>query len=108
MVASIQEFGFKIPVLARSDGEVIDGHLRLKAAQKLGIVEVPVILCDEWTAAQVKAFRLLVNRSVTWAEWDEALLAVEFSELKGLDFNLGLTGFGPDEVQACLAQLELQ
>jgi hypothetical protein len=42
-------------------------------AQKLGIGEVPVILCDEWTPAQVKAFRLLVNRSVTWAEWDEEL-----------------------------------
>ena len=65
MCGSIREFGFKIPVLARSDGEVVDGHLRLKAARKLGISEVPVMLCDEWSAAQVKAFRLLVNRSVT-------------------------------------------
>ena len=65
MVASIKEFGFKVPVLARSSGEVVDGHLRLKAAEKLGIAEVPVILCDDWTDAQVKAFRLLVNRSVT-------------------------------------------
>ena len=64
MAASIQEFGFKVPVLARSSGEVIDGHLRLKAAQKLGITEVPVILCDDWSEAQVRAFRLLVNRSV--------------------------------------------
>src|SRR6516162_5259370 len=58
MVASIREFGFKIPVLAKSNGDVVDGHLRLKAAQRLGITEVPVILCDEWTDAQVKAFRL--------------------------------------------------
>ena len=72
MVASISEFSFKVPVLARSDGEVVDGHLRLKAAQKLGIAEIPVILCDEWTPAQVKAFRLMVNRSVSWAEWDDA------------------------------------
>ncbi len=49
MVASIREYGFKIPVLARSDGEVVDGHLRLKAAKKLGLTEVPVILCDEWS-----------------------------------------------------------
>jgi ParB-like chromosome segregation protein Spo0J len=76
MCGSIREFGFKIPVLARSDGEVVDGHLRLKAARKLGITEVPVILCDEWTAAQAKAFRLIVNRSVTWADWDEELLAL--------------------------------
>src|ERR1700684_120205 len=61
MVSSIQEFGFKIPVLARSSGEIIDGHLRTKAALKMGIPEVPVILCDEWTEAQVKAFRILVN-----------------------------------------------
>src|SRR5919108_6473340 len=81
MSASIREFGFKIPVLARSDGEVIDGHLRLKAARKLDITEVPVILCDEWTPAQVKAFRLMVNRSVAWADWDEELLALELQEL---------------------------
>ena len=47
MCSSIREFGFKIPVLARSDGDVVDGHLRLKAARKLGITEIPVILCDE-------------------------------------------------------------
>src|SRR5258707_12755613 len=68
MCASIREFGFKIPCLVRSDGEIVDGHLRLKAARKLGITEIPVILCDEWTPAQVKAFRLMVNRSVTWAD----------------------------------------
>src|ERR1035441_6890769 len=74
MCASIREFGFKVPVLARSDGTVVDGHLRLKAARKLGSWPggdtngIPVILCDEWTPAQVKAFRLMVNRSVTWAD----------------------------------------
>ena len=55
MCGSIREFGFKIPCLARSNGELIDGHLRLKAARKLGLAEIPVILCDEWTPAQVKA-----------------------------------------------------
>lgn len=57
MAASIHEFGFKIPVLARSGGEVVDGHLRLKAAQKLGLSEVPVILCDEWTRGSVDSGR---------------------------------------------------
>jgi ParB-like chromosome segregation protein Spo0J len=77
MCSSIREFGFKIPVLAGSDGEVVDGHLRIKAARKLRIDEIPVILCDEWTPAQVKAFRLMVNRSVNWASWDDELLALE-------------------------------
>src|SRR5260370_40583889 len=77
MCGSIREFGFKIPVLARGDGEVVDGHLRLKAARKLGITEIPVILCDEWTEAQVKAFRLLVNRSVPWPDRDAELPSLE-------------------------------
>src|SRR5438128_9277804 len=103
MCASIREFGFKIPCLVRSDSEVVDGHLRLKAARKLGITEIPVILCDEWTPAQVKAFRLLVNRSVTWADWDEELLALELQEIQGLDFDLDLTGFEIPEIEDLLA-----
>src|SRR5579864_8746094 len=87
MVASIKEFGFKIPVLARSSGEVVDGHLRLKAAQVLGMQFVPVILCDEWSEAQVKAFRLMVNRSASWAEFDLELVALEIEELKALTFD---------------------
>ncbi len=103
MCASIREFGFKIPCLVRSDGEVVDGHLRLKAARKLGISEIPTILCDEWTPAQVKAFRLMVNRSVTWAEWDDDLIGLELLDLKNLDFDLGLTGFDDQELARLLA-----
>jgi ParB-like nuclease family protein len=102
MAASIREFGFKIPILAKSDGAVVDGHLRLKAAHKLQLTELPVILCDEWTDAQVKAFRLIVNRSVTWAEWDNELLAAEMQDLKELDFNLSLTGFDEAEIERLL------
>ncbi len=108
MCSSIREFGFKIPVLARSDGTVVDGHLRLKAARKLGswpggdTTSIPVILCDEWTPAQVKAFRLMVNRSVTWADWDDELLALELQELNEADFDLSLTGFDPKEIDDLL------
>ena len=100
MCASIREFGFAVPILAQSSGAVVDGHLRLKAGVKLGLAEVPVILCDGWTDAQVKAFRLMVNRSVGWAEWDMDALAVEFAELKGMDFDLALTGFDMREIDA--------
>jgi DNA modification methylase len=109
MCSSIREFGFKIPVLACSDGEVVDGHLRLKAARKLGswpggdTSSIPVILCDEWSPAQVKAFRLMVNRSVAWADWDESLLALELQELNAADFDLELTGFNPKEIDDLLA-----
>ncbi len=108
MCSSIREFGFKVPVLARSDGAVVDGHLRLKAARKLGswpggdTASIPVILCDEWTDAQVKAFRLLVNRSASWAAWDEELLTLELQELSEADFDLSLTGFDPKELDDLL------
>ena len=46
-----------------------------------------MILCDEWTPAQVKAFRLMVNRSVTWADWDDDLVALEMADLSALDFR---------------------
>jgi len=103
MCGSIREFGFKIPILARSDGEVIDGHLRLKAARKLSLSEAPVLLCDEWSPAQVRAFRLLVNRSATWADFDEELLALELQDLQEADFDLSLTGFEDEELARLLA-----
>lgn len=98
MVGVIKEFGFKLPVLVRSDGTVVDGHLRLKAAAVLALKSVPVILCDEWSEAQVKAFRLVVNRSVAWAEWDDELLGLELSELQEMELDLSLTGFESDEI----------
>ena len=102
MAESINTFGFKVPILALSNGEVVDGHLRLKGAEKTGIGEVPVVLCDEWSEAKVKAFRLLVNRSATWADFDAELVALELGDLKALDFDLGLTGFDEHEIDEYL------
>jgi ParB-like chromosome segregation protein Spo0J len=98
MASAIREFGFRVPIVARSDGSVVDGHLRLKAAQKLGLKEVPVALADELTEAQVKAFRILANKSANWAEWDTDLLKLELQELQELDFDLELTGFDAEEL----------
>jgi DNA modification methylase len=106
MCGSIREFGFKIPCLVRSDGEVIDGHLRLKAARRLGITDIPVILCDEWTSAQVRAFRLMVNRSATWADWDEELLALELADLRTSEVDLSLTGFDMKEIDELLLKFK--
>ena len=103
MAAAIREYGFRIPIVAKSDGSVVDGHLRLKAARKLGLTEVPVALADELTDAQIKAFRLIANRSATWAEWDTELLRLELGELNVLGFDLTLTGFGEIELGSLLA-----
>ncbi len=99
MASLIKEFGFKVPVVARSDGSVVDGHLRLMAARHLGMETVPVVLADEWTEAQVKAFRIAVNKSAEFAEWDTAMLKLEVEDLKELDFDLELTGFELPELE---------
>src|SRR5690348_5860080 len=69
MIESIEAYGFKIPLLVSEHNEIIDGDLRLKAAKKLGYSEVPVIVCRDWSPEQIRAARLLFNRSATWAEW---------------------------------------
>ena len=97
MAGVIREFGFRIPIIAMSTGDVVDGHLRLKAAQHLGLETVPVLLADDLTPAQIKAFRLLANRSATWADWDDELLGLELAELQDSGFDLALTGFTEDE-----------
>jgi ParB-like chromosome segregation protein Spo0J len=102
MCAAIREFGFRIPIVARSDGTVADGHLRLKAARRLDLPTVPVVLADELSEAQIKAFRLLANRSANWAEWDDELLKLELEELQASDFPLELTGFDADDLNRLL------
>ena len=101
--AAIKEFGFRVPIIAKSDGLVVDGHLRLKAAKKLGLETVPVLLADDLSPAQIKAFRLSVNKMAELAEWDDEMLAVELSDLKDMGFDLDLTGFSTDEIEALLA-----
>jgi ParB-like nuclease domain len=108
MVAAIKEFKFIVPLLILSDGQIVDGHLRLKAARKLELTEVPVILCDDWTPAQVKAFRLVVNRSATWSQWNWERVAEELGDLKLLNFDLSLTGFDALEIDKLLLQFSDQ
>jgi hypothetical protein len=98
VAAAIREFGFRVPILAKSDKTIVDGHLRMKAAKKLGLETVPVMLCDDMTDAQIKAFRISVNRVAEFAEWDDELLRVELDELADLGFDLKLTGFDDIEL----------
>lgn len=102
VAAAIREFGFRVPVVAKSDGTVVDGHLRLKAAQKLGLETVPVLLADDLTETQIKAFRISVNRMAELAEWDTELLALELEDLRLDDFDIDLTGFDAGELDALM------
>lgn len=106
IAGAIREFGFRVPVIARSDGTVVDGHLRLKAALKLGLKEVPVILADDLTDLQIKAFRISVNKMADLATWDNDLLKVEIATLQEENFDALLTGFSDEEMQALLSDVE--
>jgi len=79
---AIKRFGFRYPVLARSDGTVVDGHFRLKAADLLELTHIPVVVVDDMSEDQVKAFRISVNRMAELADWDEDALLKELEDLK--------------------------
>jgi len=102
LAAAIKQFGFRVPVLVRSDGEVIDGAFRIKAAMRLGMKEIPALIVDGMSERQVKAFRLSVNRMAEEAEWDADALIKELEALRnGDDFDklAELTAFDPVEIR---------
>jgi DNA modification methylase len=103
VAASIKEFGFRQCIVVDKDGVIICGHTRLLAAKKLGLKQVPVHVADNLTPAQVKAYRLMDNRSHEEAEWDLELLGPELEELRILDFDLALTGFDDREIDDFLS-----
>jgi len=97
---SLREFGFRQPIVIDEQGVVVAGHTRLKAAQKLGLTQVPVHVAIGLTPEQARAYRLAHNQTVTIAEWDMDLLQVELGDLKELEFDLDLLGFSDDEMTA--------
>src|ERR1700693_2092214 len=103
VAASIQEFGWRVPIVVDKDGVIICGHCRYLAAKKLGLDQVPVHIADNLTPAQVKAYRLMDNRSHEETDWDLELLGPELQELRGLDFDLTLTGFDEREIDDFLS-----
>ena len=102
VVRSIQEFGFRQPIVVDEDGVIIVGHTRFKASQKLGLEKVPVHVAKGLSPAQVKAYRLADNRTGEIAEWDYDLLPIELSQLGEMDFDLGMLGFAEDDLAKLL------
>ncbi|MCT1183071.1 DNA modification methylase [Lactococcus lactis] len=97
VASSIKNFGFKVPIVVDSNNEIINGHTRLKAAQKLGLETVPVIVADDLTPEQVKAFRLADNKVGEIATWNDEMLAIELGELAEIDFDMTEFGFEIEE-----------
>ena len=94
VAASIREFGFQNPIILDSEGVVIAGHTRLKAAKLLGMKKVPVIR-SELSGEKARAYRLADNKTGELAEWDIDLLDAELAEI--VDIDMSEFGFDLDE-----------
>lgn len=102
---SIRDFGFKNPIIIDRNGVIVAGHTRLKAAERLGLQEVPCIMADDLTEEQVKAFRLADNKTAELAGWELNLLGQEIEALEG-NFDFTEFGFGEFELESIIGDFE--
>lgn len=89
---SIKAYGWKQPIVVDKDGVIIAGHTRFKAAKKLGMATVPVLVADDLSEDEVKAYRLADNKVSDFSSWDNKLLLEELSDIPeelftGFDFS---------------------
>ncbi len=102
VAASIKEFGFRQPIVIDSDGVIICGHTRWKAAKKLGLSKVPVHIAKDLSPEQIKAYRLTDNKTAELADWDYELLSIELSELMDTNFDMDILAFDEKELTKLL------
>lgn len=89
---SIKEFGWQQPIVVDNGGVIIAGHTRYKAAKRLKLKEVPIVVADNLTEEQVNAYRLADNKSGELATWDDDELQEELDKILDID----MTDFGFD------------
>jgi len=99
---SIRRFGFRQPIVVDADGVIVCGHTRWRAAQKLGLAEVPVHVATDLTPEQIRAYRIADNKTAELAEWNLELLPIELAELKDAGIDWSLLGFDQDELAMLL------
>ena len=102
VAASIQEFGFRQPIVVDEEGVIVVGHTRYKAALKLGLLKVPVHVAKGLTPQQIKAYRIADNQTATLSTWDQDLLVQELLALQESGFAMDLTGFAGEELSQLL------
>jgi ParB-like chromosome segregation protein Spo0J len=99
---SIRRFGFTNPVLISDDGEIIAGHGRVRAANEIGIEQVPTLRLSHLSPAERRAYVLADNKLALNAGWDIEILAIELQALVDVEFDVTLTGFSLAEVDLTL------
>ena len=104
---TIKEFGWQQAIVTDKDMTNICGHPRLKAAERLGLTEVPVIVAENLTSEQVKAYRIADNKMGELAEWNYDLLPFGIKDLQDANFDLSLLGFDTDELDRIGSSTEM-
>lgn len=104
VAASIREFGFRQPIVVDADHVIIAGHTRLEASKRLGLTDVPVVVADDLSEEQVRAYRLADNRTAEFSGWDFDLLNGELFEIN--DIDMATFGFDMDAFADGLAEAE--
>ena len=84
---SIKEFGWQQPIVVDKNNVIIVGHTRHKAAQKLGLKQVPILVAESLSDEQVKAYRLADNKTGELADWNLEMLTEELSGIGNLDMS---------------------
>jgi len=108
IAGSIREFGFTNPILIDGENGIIAGHGRVMAASKLGLAKVPCIRLAHLSDTQKRAYIIADNKLVLNAGWDEEMLGLELSDLRELDYDLGLLGFDGDAIENFLKPQEIE
>jgi ParB-like chromosome segregation protein Spo0J len=99
---SIQRFGFCNPILVDDDRTILAGHGRVKAAELLGLAEVPTVRLSHLSDADKRAYVIADNRLAEKAGWDRDLLAIEMQGLIDIGFAVEFTGFETAEIDLLL------
>jgi len=103
---SIQTFGWQQPIVVDKENVIIVGHTRYMAAKQLELTQVPVLIAEQLSPAQVAAYRLADNRCHEETSWDEDLLRQAVSDLNAENTDLTLTGFDSGEIDHLLTSLK--
>jgi len=108
VAASIREFGFRVAIVVDTDGVIVCGHTRYKAAKKLGLAKVPVHVAKDLTPEQVRAYRIADNKTNELSGWDFEILPIELAELQEGGFDLDMLAFDEEELGKLLNGGELK
>ncbi|WP_016743989.1 DNA modification methylase [Rhizorhabdus wittichii] len=102
VMQSVSQLGFLKPVIISADGKIVDGHILVEVARRMGVPDIACVIVDHLSPEELRLARIALNRIQETGEWDLDELSVELEELQLVDLDLVLTGFDPGELDLIL------